>query len=125
MVFAGEGEDYTAASTITSFNRSSVINSIVEACISIIIMDDDMGEPFEQFTVVVEPHDPTERVTVINGRISIIIQDNESKFNQYLYDDNNYGRFHWNIYFCMCVKFSWQLQTFKWLMMTYMHITHT
>ena len=92
MVFAGEGEDYRVVSTIASFNRSSVINSIVEVRRSIIIIDDDMGEPFEQFTVLVEAHDSTERVTIINGSINIIIKDNESKFNQYVYD--NYGWFY-------------------------------
>lgn len=49
---------------------------------NISIIDDSIGEPYEHLTVVVEPHEPSERITILNGVINITIQDNERKFNQ-------------------------------------------
>ena len=82
ILFADESSDYTAAvSTIFTFGPSvNIINgSTVEACVNINITDDFIGEPHEYFTVVVEPHEPSGRITIINGEINIIIQDDESK----------------------------------------------
>ena len=54
---------------------------IVEPCIDISITDDTTGEPDEQFTVLVEGVDPSGRLLIVNGRITIIIRDNECKLN--------------------------------------------
>ena len=83
MLFVVEDEDYAAISETATFDPSSVFSnsSTVEVCIDIIITDDSIGEPEEQFSVVVEPSDPSQRITVVNGRIPVIIRDNESKLN--------------------------------------------
>ena len=77
MLFAGDNDDYTAG-TMTAPSLVSM-SSTVMACVNISITDDSTGEPFEQFSVMVEAVDP--RITIINGTITIIIQDNESKLN--------------------------------------------
>lgn len=70
---------------IETFNPSSVAQmhnmSIVESCINISITDDTTGEPDEWFTVRVEGVDPSGRLTIVNGTITIIIRDNECKLN--------------------------------------------
>ena len=68
-----------------TFNSSSVSQihnmSIIRSCIVVNITDDTIGEPNERFTVQVVGVDPSERLMIVNGMITIIIRDNESKLN--------------------------------------------
>ena len=86
MLFAGEGTDYTAVSMTATFDPSSVsMSSTVMACVNINITDDSTGEPLKQFSLVVEPVDPSGRIKIKNGTIAIIIQDNECEYKSILY----------------------------------------
>ena len=83
---AGENEDFIMSPRINEINFSpeSVTSEMrLVVPISISIIDDDFGEPFEVFYVVVESADSA-RVT-INGsgqvNINITIQDNECKLD--------------------------------------------
>ena len=73
-------------SVMEAFNSSSVSQihnmSIIRSCIVVNITDDSTGEPNEQFTVLVAGIDPSERLMIVNERITVIIQDNESKLNR-------------------------------------------
>lgn len=68
-----------------TFNSSSVMQmhnmAIIRSCIVINITDDTTGEPNERFTVLVVGVDPNERLMIVNGRITVIIRDNECKLN--------------------------------------------
>ena len=61
----------------------------IEFCVNINITDDSTGEPNERFTLLVEAIEPRGRVTIRNGRITIIIRDNERKLNK-LHKDQYY-----------------------------------
>ena len=65
--------------------------SIIESCIVINITDDTTGEPNERFTVLVVGVDPSGRLSIVNGRITIIIQDNECKLNCVSFSLNFFG----------------------------------
>ena len=80
MLFADESADYTAVNMTATFDSSSIHNSTVMTCVNISIINDATGEPFEQFTVVVEALDPSGRITIRNGMIIIVIRDNERKY---------------------------------------------
>lgn len=75
----GENDDYTMQSSVMTFTPERVVNSNVNACIEISITDDQYGEPFETFAILVQSLD--QRVTIIRGRVTVIIQDNESNSN--------------------------------------------
>ena len=81
IVNAGESEDYTSVSAIGTFYPSSVSNMTIEFCVNINITDDSTGEPNERFTLLVEAVEPQGRVMIRNGRITIIIRDDECKLD--------------------------------------------